>query len=84
VSKWVKENPRGQKSRAGGGAAESGLGFYVERIKALEAALEAITDHLAGLMDGPMIKGRGVVFANGVEGIPTIARARELLRSNVM
>ena len=39
-------------------------------------ALEAITAHFADVMGGPMIAGRGVNFANGVDGIPTIVAAR--------
>ena len=42
----------------------------------LLAALKAITDHLAGVAGGPLLKAAGVKFQNGVEGIPTIAAAR--------
>ena len=42
----------------------------------LRVALKAITDHFAGVMAGPMVAGRGVKFANGIDGIPTIAAAR--------
>lgn len=45
----------------------------------LLATLTAITDHFANVMGGPMISGQGVTFANGVDGIPTIKRARELI-----
>lgn len=47
----------------------------------LLTALEAITDHFADVMDGPMIKGAGVVWPNGVEGIRTIKVAREAIRA---
>jgi hypothetical protein len=49
-------------------------------IERLRAALRAITDHFAGVMGGPMIQGAGIKFENGVEGIPTIAAARALLK----
>jgi hypothetical protein len=39
-------------------------------------ALVKITDHFAAVMGGPMIAGKGVEFANGIEGIPTIKAAR--------
>ncbi|MGY6037818.1 hypothetical protein [Aeromonas sp. AE23HZ002T15] len=42
----------------------------------LLAALVATTEHLAKVMGGPLIAGAGVTFANGVEGIPTIMKAR--------
>lgn len=45
----------------------------------LRDALQEITDHFAAVMNGPMISGRGVTFANGVEGVPTIAKARKVL-----
>jgi hypothetical protein len=51
----------------------------VGEIERLRAALQAITDHFASVMDGPMIRGAGIEFKNGVEGIPTIARARAAL-----
>ena len=54
----------------------------LERIHVLEDALKQVTDHFAAVMGGPMVSGRGITFANGIEGIPTIARAREVLRSN--
>ena len=54
----------------------------LERIRSLEDALTQVTDHFAAVMGGPMVSGRGITFANGVEGIPTIAKAREVLRSN--
>ena len=54
----------------------------LERIRSLEDALTQVTDHFAAVMGGPMVSGRGITFINGVEGIPTIARAREVLRSN--
>lgn len=41
----------------------------------LLSALEEITDHLAGVMGGP-IMSQFVEFKNGVEGIPTIKAAR--------
>jgi len=44
-------------------------------IERLREALQAITEHFADVMDGT-----GVEFDNGVEGIPTIARARALLK----
>ena len=47
-----------------------------KRIGVLEAALLGVTDHLVGVLGGPMIAGKGVVFTNGVEQIPTIAAAR--------
>jgi len=53
----------------------------LERIRSLEDALTQVTDHFASVMDGPLVSGRGIKFANGVEGIPTIAKAREVLRS---
>ena len=55
----------------------------LERIRSLEDALTQVTDHFAAVMGGPMVSGRGITFANGVEGIPTIAKAREVLRSNM-
>ena len=48
----------------------------VERLK---YTLQKITDHFAAVMGGPLVTGQGIVFANGVEGIPTIAAARNLL-----
>lgn len=45
----------------------------------LVATLGAIADHFAAVMSGPMIAGRGVTFANGVEGIPTIKAARSVI-----
>jgi hypothetical protein len=39
-------------------------------------ALVKITDHFAAVMGGPMIAGKGVEFADGVECIPTIKAAR--------
>jgi hypothetical protein len=45
----------------------------------LLAALEAITDHFAAVMEGPIAKAGGITFENGVEGIPTIAQARAAL-----
>lgn len=36
----------------------------------LIAALEAVTNHLARVMGGPMVTGAGVTFTNGVEGTP--------------
>jgi hypothetical protein len=44
---------------------------------------QALTDHFAAVMGGPMISGRGVTFKNGVEGIPTIKAAREILGQKV-
>lgn len=44
----------------------------------MREALEAITDHFASVMRGPLIAGR-VTFVNGIEAIPTIARARRTL-----
>jgi hypothetical protein len=41
--------------------------------------LADVVDYLAAVLDGPMIAGAGVKFVNGVEGIPTIARARKFL-----
>jgi uncharacterized protein YcsI (UPF0317 family) len=53
----------------------------IKRLRALNAelvaALEAITDHFAAVMGDPFLAG--VTFANGVEGIPTIAKARAAL-----
>jgi hypothetical protein len=51
-------------------------------IECLRTALRDITDHFAGVMGGPMIKGAGIKFENGVEGIPTIAAARAALGDN--
>ena len=48
-------------------------------IDRLKTTLREITDHFASVMDGPMIRGAGVEFKNGVEGIPTIAKARAAL-----
>lgn len=45
----------------------------------LSEALRAVTDHFAGVMAGPLISGSGVTFKDGVEGIPTIKQAREVL-----
>ena len=47
----------------------------------LVAALTAITNHFAAVMGGPFVTGAGVRFVNGVEGIPTIARARAALKN---
>ena len=59
------------------------LRFECERLRAINAellaALEAITNHFADVMAGPMVAGRDVTFANGVEGIPTIKTARDIL-----
>lgn len=44
----------------------------------LMAALQSVTDHFADVMSGPLISSH-VKFANGVEGIPTIANARAIL-----
>jgi len=51
-----------------------------DEIERLREALQAIADHFADVMDGPMIRGAGVEFKTGVESIPTIARARALLK----
>ena len=51
----------------------------VSREAELEDALRDITNHFADVMNGPIIRKSGITFANGVEGIPTIARARRLL-----
>jgi len=51
----------------------------IERLRAINAelvlALEKITQHFADVMNGPFLAG--VTFKNGVEGIPTIAAARD-------
>ncbi len=44
----------------------------------LLAELEKVTDHLAGVMGGP-IMSRFVEFENGVESIPTIKAARAII-----
>ena len=44
----------------------------------MRVALETITQHFADVMGGP-IMGAHVKFAGGVEGIPTIAKARAVL-----
>lgn len=41
--------------------------------------LKTITHHFAGVMGGPLVTSQGVVFENGVEGIPTIKAAREMI-----
>jgi hypothetical protein len=56
--------------------------WQLNEIERLRAALRAITDHFASVMGGPMIKGAGIKFENGVEGIPTIAAARAALGDN--
>lgn len=50
------------------------------RVEVLTGALQRITDHFAAMVGGPMIAGSGITFANGVEGIPTIANARAILQ----
>ena len=55
------------------------LANHRQREQELLAALVAVTDHFAKVMGGPMISGQGVTFANGVDGIPTIKRAREMI-----
>jgi hypothetical protein len=47
-----------------------------EAASAMLKALEKITGHFAGVMGGPLVTGQGIAFANGIEGIPTIANAR--------
>lgn len=42
----------------------------------LLCALKEITEHHAAVMGGPLVTGQGVRFKDGVEGIPTIVRAR--------
>jgi hypothetical protein len=71
-----QDGPRAQ-------AAEQALAQY-DRERAASnmlAALKTITDHFADVMGGPMIAGRGVNFANGVEGIPTIKAARNAIHA---
>jgi hypothetical protein len=45
----------------------------------LYEALQAITDHFASVMGGDVFKTAGIEFVNGVDGIPTIAKARAAL-----
>lgn len=61
------------------GVSAYAMGNVMHQRDELLAALTAITDHFANVMGGPMISGQGVTFANGVDGIPTIKRARELI-----
>ena len=39
-------------------------------------SLREVTNHFAAVMGGPLIRGQGITFEGGVEGIPTIRRAR--------
>lgn len=45
------------------------------RVAVLEDALRRVTDHLVAVMSGPIMQEAGVVFASGVENIPTIKAA---------
>ncbi len=51
-----------------------------QKIERLRDTLRMVTDHFAEVMAGPLITGAGVEFQNGVNEIPTIARARKLLK----
>jgi len=39
-------------------------------------ALREVTDHFQAVMGGPIMRAAGVSFPNGIENIPTIAKAR--------
>lgn len=67
--------------RGGEDVAHANAAFIVRACNChddLVAALKAVTDHFAAVMSGPLVSGF-VTFANGVEGIPTIADARAAL-----
>lgn len=50
-------------------------------LQGLADALASVTNHLAQVLDGPIMRGCGVSFPNGTDNVPTIKQARAALKN---